>query len=494
MWSPPERIRHPLPETRWPTAEEARNALLFQPLCLKSGLVLHSRTWVPAMVPWRASEDGMVTPMVLRWYERFAMGEPGVIVVEATGVRDIPSGPLLRIGDRRFLPGLAELVQTVRQASGGRTRLLIQLIDFLPVRRRPEPAKWFSRFWRPKPYHYERFHQTIPDAPDWKGDDGEFREAVFQGGPEVWKSVLTQREWEELHFGYRERITDTHLPLVRDLPVILPKAFADAASLAQEAGLDGVEIHCAHAYTLAGFLSALNDRTDGYGGEKENRIRLPLEVIEAVRNRVGEKMTVGCRFLGDEFIVGGSTVADAGYFGQRFAEAGVDFVSVSAGGKFEDAKMPKIHEAVYPYTGPSGYACMPTVLSDERGPFGRNVYLAQKIRSAIRDGGWTTPVVTAGGIATFELAEKLLQEQCADLIGSARQSLADPDWFKKVQLGLGYEVRRCKFTNYCEGLDQKHKQVTCQLWDRADKDDPNVDRTSDGRRLVAPAWTRSMSL
>src|SRR4051812_36236995 len=122
MWRPPERIHHALPVLRSPTAEEAAASLLFSPLSLKSGLVLADRTWVPAMVPWRATEEGFVTREVLDWYGRFADGQPGVIVVEATGIRDIPSGPLLRIGHDRFLPGLEALVATVRRRSGGRTR------------------------------------------------------------------------------------------------------------------------------------------------------------------------------------------------------------------------------------------------------------------------------------------------------------------------------------------------------------------------------------
>src|SRR2546421_353892 len=99
---------------------EAR-ARWFSPVAL-GRLVLHERTWVPAMVPWRATEDGLVTQDVLDWYGRFAEGQPGVLVVEATGIRDIPSGPLLRIGDDRFLPGLRELVEVVRARSQGRTR------------------------------------------------------------------------------------------------------------------------------------------------------------------------------------------------------------------------------------------------------------------------------------------------------------------------------------------------------------------------------------
>ena len=69
-------------------------------------MTLTARTWVPAMVPWRATEDGFVTRNVLDWYGRFARGGPAPIVVEATGISD-SSGPLLRIGDDRFLPGFA---------------------------------------------------------------------------------------------------------------------------------------------------------------------------------------------------------------------------------------------------------------------------------------------------------------------------------------------------------------------------------------------------
>ncbi len=98
------------------------------------------------MVPWRATEDGFVTDAVVEWYARFAQGRPGAIVVEATGIRDVPSGPLMRIGDDRFIPGLKRLADAVRDASDGHTRLFIQLIDFLNIRRRPDAKKYFERF------------------------------------------------------------------------------------------------------------------------------------------------------------------------------------------------------------------------------------------------------------------------------------------------------------------------------------------------------------
>src|SRR5678816_4802141 len=152
MWKFANPIRHKILETRWPNAEEAARSRLFSPIAIGQ-LETRSRTWVPAMVPWRATEDGFVTQQNLDWYRRFAEGRPGVLVVEATGVRDIPSGPLLRIGDDRFIPGLRKLVDVVREASGGETRLFIQIIDFLSVKRRPEKEKYFQRFLSVDDHH-----------------------------------------------------------------------------------------------------------------------------------------------------------------------------------------------------------------------------------------------------------------------------------------------------------------------------------------------------
>ena len=488
MWHPENPIKHPIPEARWPTAEHAARSLLFSPIRI-GPITLEQRTWVPAMVPWRATEDGFVTQHILDWYRRFAEGRPGAIVVEATGVRDIPSGPLLRIGHDRFIPGLQELVETVRKASQGHTRLFIQILDFLAVRRRPEKAKYFDRFLTLRDRHRDALAHLTGDSAWRTAGDGEIRAFLAAAADAVHDRVLDARELEALRFGYRERITDLHLPHVRDLPRVLPEVFAAAAWRARLARFDGVELHYAHAYTMASFLSALNTRDDGYGGPRENRARLPLEVYRAVRDRVGSDYVVGVRYLGDDVVPGGSRVEDATYFGVAFARAGFDYLSLSKGGRFEDAKQPKVGQAVYPYTGPSGYECMPTVYSDARGPFGRNVPLAAAIKRAVNAAGCATPVVTSGGIGTFELAEGILQRGEADIVASARQALADPDWFLKVRLGRGAEVRRCVFTNYCEGLDQMHKQVTCKLWDRTQLAEPGIALAAEGRRrLVAPRW------
>ena len=481
MWRPPERIRWQPDPGIWPTTTEAATALLFNPVQV-GPLTLAQRTWVPAMVPWRATDDGFVTPEVLGWYERFAHGRPGAIVVEATGIRDIPSGPLLRIGDDRFIAGLTELVETVRKASGGETRLFIQLLDFLSIRRRPEAEKYFQRFLT-----ITEKHRAAIGALDWSEQAVRDHLAAMDGSD--LEQVLTPRELEALRFGYRERVTDTDLPHISDLPAVLPDLFAQAAQRAVAAGFDGVELHYAHAYTMASLLSRLNDRSDGYGGTREHRARLPVETIRAVRKTVGDDFVVGCRFLSEDCIDGGNTVDDAAFFGAEFARAGVDFLSLSRGGKFEDAKQPAVGAATYPYTGPSGYECMPQFISDARGPFGRNVGPVHRIRQVVRDAGYDTPVVVTGGIHGFQQAEDILRSDQADIIGFARQSLADPDWFHKVKSGHGEAVRVCEYTNYCEALDQKHVPVTCKLWDRVDLDAPGVRKTPDGkRRLTAPAW------
>jgi 2,4-dienoyl-CoA reductase-like NADH-dependent reductase (Old Yellow Enzyme family) len=472
MWKFANPIRHKILETHWPTAEVAARSRLFSPIAI-GNFKARSRTWVPAMVPWRATEDGFVTQQNLDWYRRFAEGRPGVLVVEATGVRDIPSGPLLRIGDDRFIPGLRKLVETVREASGGETRLFIQIIDFLAVKRRPEKEKYFQRFLTVDDHHRHALAEVTLQSAWLTASDDHVRDFLQNADDEVIDLLLRPAELEALRFGYRERVTDTHLKHIRELPQELPPIFAAAAERAREAGFDGVELHYAHAYTMAGFLSAQNDRADGYGGSRENRVRLPLEVYREVRSRVGDDYVVGVRFLADEVIERGSRLEDAIFYAKEFARAGFDFLSLSKGGKFEDAQQPKVGQAVYPYTGQSGYECMPTVLSDAIGPFGRSVPLVAAIKKAVNESGFNTPIVATGGISTFEQAEEILRLGQADIVGMARQALADPDWFMKVRLGRGDEVRRCTYTNYCEALDQAHKPVTCKLWDK-------------GRRVLEP--------
>ena len=183
MGSAAGKIKHALPIMRAPNAAEIAASRLFSPCQLASGLELFERSWVPAMVPWRATDDGFVTPAVLDWYGRFAEGEPGVIVVEATGIRDVPSGPLLRIGHDRFLPGLRSLVERVREKSAGRTRLFIQCIDFLQIKRRPPKDKFIQRFLRIDDLLRRRVAMHAGDASLEGAPEDELRAHLAEKGP-----------------------------------------------------------------------------------------------------------------------------------------------------------------------------------------------------------------------------------------------------------------------------------------------------------------------
>lgn len=479
MWKPPEKIRFEASVEAWPDFETAQKSKLFSALSV-GNLKLNHRTWVPAMVPWRATENGDVTQDVIDWYARFAKGRPGAIVVEATGIRDVPSGPLLRIGDDRYIAGLSKVVKAVKEASEGHTKVFIQIIDFLNIRRRPNPEKYFEQFLNITQSHREKTGLSREE---------DVRKFLQSAPNDALEYILTKREYESLQRGYRERVTDTELQHIRDLPIGLPDLFAKAAYRAKQAGFDGVELHYAHAYTMASFLSALNTRSDGYGTTLEGRLRLPLEVFNAVRKSVGDEYIVGCRMLSDDCVENGTTLGDATAIACSFAKAGMDFLSFSRGGKFEDAAQPNVGQAIYPYTGRSGYECMPHFISDAQGPFGRNIDPTAVIKTTLKAQGFETPVIVAGGIHAFDQAEEILQKGQADIIGIARQALADPDWFLKVSMGRGKAVNICKYSNYCEGLDQKHKVVTCQLWDRLNLDAANVPLTKDGkRRKTAPEW------
>jgi 2,4-dienoyl-CoA reductase-like NADH-dependent reductase (Old Yellow Enzyme family) len=303
-------------------------------------------------------------------------------------------------------------------------------------------------------------------------------DAEFEARHAEW--LTGPRDRRDFLYGYRQTIEDLSLDEIRRIP----GWFAGAARRARQAGYDGVELHFAHAYTMASFLSVTNARTDAYGGSFQNRLRLPLEVIAAVREEVGREFLVGCRYLGSEDIlgedgrIGGNTLEDAKAIGVELARAGLDFLSISRGGKFEDAKQPPVGEAMYPYTGHSGHTCIPRGKND---PFGVNAPLAAGIRATVRAAGFATPVVASGKVVTFEQAEGVLRAGQADLVGMARALLADPDLPLKWRAGAESAARACVFCPFCEQEDQRHRVVTCTLWPK----DPGDHR----RRLTPAAWS-----
>lgn len=180
--------------------------------------------------------------------------------------------------------------------------------------------------------------------------------------------------------------------------------------------------------------------------------------------------------LGDGTVTG-NTVGDAIEIALALAGAGLDFLSISRGGKFEDAKQPKVGETAYPYTGHSGHHCIPRL---KQTPFAVNVPLATQIRSAIRAAGFTIPVITAGKIVHFDQAEQILASEQADIVGMARALLADPDLPRKWLAMADAQQRVCVFCPWCEQEDQAHRVVSCTLWPKV-KGQPRA-------RLVPERW------
>jgi NADPH2 dehydrogenase len=182
----------------------------------------------------------------------------------------------------------------------------------------------------------------------------------------------------------------------------LSQAYAMAAERAIRAGFDGVEVHGAHGFLLNQFFSPLaNSRRDKYGGSLENRIRFPLEVVERVREKLDRKLLL-YRLGSDDLVAEGTRIEDSKRFAMKLEEAGVDILDVSGG-----------------LCGGS-----PASLQGIQGYFVPQAYEIKKVVDI--------PVIGVGGITEPEYANKLIQEEKADLVAVGRALLNDPDWAEKA--------------------------------------------------------------
>jgi 2,4-dienoyl-CoA reductase-like NADH-dependent reductase (Old Yellow Enzyme family) len=258
--------------------------------------------------------------------------------------------------------------------------------------------------------------------------------------------------------------------------------FGDAVRRAREAGFDGAELHSAHAYTLSSFLSRANPRTDEYGGDSlEGRLRLIGRVMECVRRKAGREFPVGVRFNVEEFIKDGYTVLDSKRIAIRLAELGVDYISLSAGGKFEDA----VHtpgQVLFPYSGYSGDRCMP----GDWLPRALHAGVAAEVKAHLLSKGYNVPVAVAGKLDAPRDAERVLTEGMADIVGVARGLLADPDWPIKVRNGDADRIVQCDYCNVCKALDGTHRTVICSLWPQG-----CIQAPSDDPAVQAPQWAKA---
>lgn len=218
-------------------------------------------------------------------------------------------------------------------------------------------------------------------------------------------------------------------------------AFAAGATLAKQAGFDAVQIHAAHGYLLSQFLSPYyNSREDEYGGSLENRARIVLEVLAAIRQAVGENFAVLIKLNSDDFIEGGLTVEDMLQVAELLEPAGIDAIEISGGTIW----------------GPSQYHAVrfgPEALKNKA--YYRKA--ARLCKAFVR-----VPVMLVGGIRSLDVAEELLTEGAADYIALCRPLVREPDLVKRWAAG-DRESSGCQSENACFGPILAGKGISCAV-------------------------------
>lgn len=257
-------------------------------------------------------------------------------------------------------------------------------------------------------------------------------DAVHVHGAKIAAQLLTQYHWASTEGGSAEVVGPS--PVFNQMMRCTPRALTieevhrlvkehgEAARRTREAGFDAVELPIVGGYLLNRFLSPhSNKRQDEYGGSLENRLRLPLEIIEAIKRTAGDDYAIICRLNVEEFMEGGHTIEDSRKVAPLLEASGVKAINVYVG--WHECPVPTVQMSV---------------------PRGAFVYLAHDIKSVVN-----IPVIAANRINDPILADKILSEGKADLIGMARALLADPEFPNKAREGRIDEIVPCIACSYC---------------------------------------------
>jgi len=342
---------------------------LFQPLKIGT-LEVNNRLSVPPMATGFAADGGGVSARLTRYYEARARGGFGLIIVEVTAVdgeRGLGSGHQLCLHDDSLIPGFKKLADTVHKYGA---RIAIQLYH---------PGRCTFNFL---------INNRQPIAPSAVPDP------IVRQVPQA-----------------------LSVPEIRDLV----EKFAQAARRVKEAGCDAAEIHGAHGYLVAQFMSAYaNKRTDEYGGGPDGLLRFPIEIVRRARELVGPDFPLLFRISGEEAVQMGRTVADSIDMMKKLVEAGINAVDVSIG----------VYE--------SGHLTSATADM----PQGFNAGTSSQFKQALG-----VPVLVAGRINDPSVAEEIVASGKADIVHIGRQSLTDPDWPAKVQQGRQKDIVKCLSCN-----------------------------------------------
>lgn len=313
-----------------------------------------------------ASEIGGVTQRQIDYYVERAKGGVGTIITEVLCV-DYPLGALgpnnLMIHDNAYIGGHNELVEAVHAYAA---KIFCQLVHA-------------GR--QTKPSNIKGLQPVAPSAIPCK-----------------LLNVLPR---------------ELTIPEIED---IIQK-FIEAAKRAQTAGYDGIELHGAHGYLIAQFMSASsNHRNDRYGGSFQNRMNFPLEIIRGIKKSLSPDYPLSFRFSAEEFVEGGRSLEESRQVAHILEEEGIHVLNVSAG----------------------TYDSMPKMIEPMSYGEGWKIYLAEEVKKMVK-----IPVIGVGVIRTPAIAEKVLKEGRVDFLALGRTLLADPHWPNKAREGRADEIIRC---------------------------------------------------
>lgn len=343
------------------------------------------------------ARDGLATDQHAAYYGARAAGGTGLIITEehSTHPTDWPYEKLIHGFHRDVIPGYRKITDAVHRH---RVPIFAQINH-----NGGQASSMYSRLpvWGPSPVADPLFRE-VPKA-------------------------VTQAEIDEIIAGY-----------------------ALVAEHCAEGGFDGIELQCSHSSIVRGFLSpATNHRTDAYGGSLENRARLLVEIVAAVRKEIGGRLALGVRICGDELIEHGTTVDDAVRVAEIVEAAGhVDYINTSIG--VATASLFMIEASMHV---PPGYA----------------MFIPSAIRKAV-----DLPVVGVGRFKDPLQAERALAEGHCDLVGVVRGQIADADFVAKARAGSTDETRLCLSCNQeCVGRMGLNRWLGCI-------ENPRTGRESEG--------------
>lgn len=331
-----------------------------------------------------ASPEGWVTRELIEFYKARARGGAGIVTVGDTPI-DFEYAKIhvgqINLGDDRVIPGLSELVEAVQRYGA---KISIEL---------------------------NHGGRNVPPG-------------ILRGKRPIGPSPIPPAT-EEMFGEFKKRVHVQEMD--QDMIDQVIENYANAVYRCMMAGFEMVMLHGAHGHLLAQFLSPYaNRRTDNYGGSLENRARFPLEVLAAIRKKVGSRVAIEYRISAAEIVPGGMTVEETIEF-LKMIEDKIDLVHVSAGLMTDPVAQTHMTQPAY-------------------FPHAYNVHYAEKVKKALR-----IPVVTVGSIINLEMANRIIAEGKADLVAMARALIADPDLPNKTRLGRLEEIVPCLRCDYCGG-------------------------------------------